>query len=319
MCWTTAQIAAMSTVTGHPITVAAERSGLSQDVLRVWERRYGAVRPSRGPGGQRVYSDADVARLRLLHAVTRAGRSISSVAGLATSELERLAAEDAAAREPESGTAPQPEMKRVVDECVGLARGLATHELDIELRRALARYGLVAFLDGVAAPLLRRLGDEWHSGQLSPAQEHHATSVLQDVILETVRRFTPGANAPRIVVSTLPGERHALGAAMVAATAAAEGWRVTYLGADLPVDDIALAAQSAAADVLALSIVYVEERRRTARELDRLRSVVAAKIDIVLGGAGASVIDVPQGVMAYGSVEQLRAALQTGKRQRASF
>lgn len=309
MCWTGGQIQAMTTVIGHPITVAAERSGLSQDVLRVWERRYGAVRPGRGPGGQRVYTDADVARLRLLHAVTRAGRSISSVASLATSELERLAAEDAAAREPEPETGAQPDVKLVVDQCLELARALATHELDVELRRALARFGLVAFLDGVAAPLLRRLGDEWHRGQLSPAQEHHATSVLQDVILETVRRFAPSANAPRIVVSTLPGERHALGAAMVAATAAAEGWRVTYLGADLPVDDIALAAQRAAANVLALSIVYVDERRSTARELDRLRSVVAAEVDILVGGAGVSVIDLPQGVTVYGSVEALRTAL----------
>lgn len=302
----------MISVTGHPITVAAERSGLSQDVLRVWERRYGAVRPDRGPGGQRVYSDADVARLRLLHAVTRAGRSISSVARLATSELEQLAAEDAAAREPEPETAAQPDVKRVVDQCLDLARALATHELDVELRRALARFGLVAFLDDVAAPLLRRLGDEWHSGRLSPAQEHHATSVLQDVILETVRRFTPSADAPRIVISTLPGERHALGAAMVAATAAGEGWRVTYLGADLPVDDIALAARSAAANVLALSVVYVDERRSTARELDRLRNVVAAEVDILVGGAGVSVIDLPQGVTAYRSLAELRAALHVG-------
>src|SRR5688572_6902518 len=82
----------------HPIAVVSERTGLSQDVLRVWERRYQAVEPTRGPGGHRTYSDADIARLRLLHVVTSAGRSIGQVARLSTEELSRLAQEDAIAR-----------------------------------------------------------------------------------------------------------------------------------------------------------------------------------------------------------------------------
>ena len=75
-----------------PLPSASERTGLSQDLLRVWERRYQAVEPTRGPGGHRTYSDADIARLRLLHAVTAAGRSIGQVARLSTSELTRMAA-----------------------------------------------------------------------------------------------------------------------------------------------------------------------------------------------------------------------------------
>src|SRR6476661_3084343 len=83
----------------HPIAVVAERTGLSQDVLRVWERRYGVVTPKRGPGGQRLYSDADVERLALLHAATRAGRGIGQVAGLTTHAIAALVDEDSAARE----------------------------------------------------------------------------------------------------------------------------------------------------------------------------------------------------------------------------
>lgn len=83
----------------HPIAVVSERTGLSQDVLRVWERRYGAVQPERGPGGQRVYSDADIERLGLLQAATRAGRSISQVVRLTTDEIAALVGEDIAARE----------------------------------------------------------------------------------------------------------------------------------------------------------------------------------------------------------------------------
>src|SRR4051794_32783934 len=83
----------------HPIAVVAERTGLSQDVLRVWERRYGAVHPVRSPSGQRLYRDADVERLRLLNAATQAGRSIRHVAALSTEAISQLVNEDAAARE----------------------------------------------------------------------------------------------------------------------------------------------------------------------------------------------------------------------------
>ena len=83
----------------HPIAVVTERTGLSQDLLRVWERRYRAVSPTRGPGGQRLYSDADIERLVLLHAATRAGRSISRVANLANEALSAMVDEDVAARE----------------------------------------------------------------------------------------------------------------------------------------------------------------------------------------------------------------------------
>src|SRR5919206_4189304 len=85
-------------VARHPIGVVAERTGLSPDLLRVWERRYRAVEPSRSGDGQRAYSDADIERLRLLRLATTAGRSIGQVARLATEELARLVGEDEAAR-----------------------------------------------------------------------------------------------------------------------------------------------------------------------------------------------------------------------------
>jgi DNA-binding transcriptional MerR regulator len=83
----------------HPIAVVAERTGLSQDVLRVWERRYAVVRPRRGSDGKRLYSDADVERLGLLHAATRAGRNVSAVARLSTDAIAALVEEDTSARE----------------------------------------------------------------------------------------------------------------------------------------------------------------------------------------------------------------------------
>ena len=172
----------------HPIAVAAERTGLSQDVLRIWERRYGVVEPGRGPGGQRLYADADIERLALLHAATSAGRSIGQVARLSTEALSALVDEDIAARERRTApAAATPSSADVVNESLALARSLDAAGLDELLRRTAATMGVSAFLESVAAPVLRRLGDEWHAGRLTPAHEHLVSSLLHDMVTQTVR------------------------------------------------------------------------------------------------------------------------------------
>src|SRR5687767_4013223 len=140
-------------VARHPIGVVAERTGLSPDVLRVWERRYRAVEPSRAADGQRAYSDADVERLRLLRLSTQAGRSIGQVARLATEELTRLVREDEdAARQRVSrlgeraGPAPATED---VERALDLARAVDAPGLESFLRRSAAAYGVPVFLDGL--------------------------------------------------------------------------------------------------------------------------------------------------------------------------
>lgn len=272
----------------HPIAVVADRTGLSQDVLRVWERRYGAVTPERGPGGQRVYTDADIERLGLLSAATRAGRSISQVARLPTDEVAALVGEDLAARE---RLAPPPfavpDAGDMVDAALALVRSLDPTQLDQALRRTAARVGATVFLESVAAPLLRRVGDEWHAGRLTPAQEHLASGVVQGIIAETMRAFAEHPGGPSVLVTTPSGDRHAIGAALVGAAAAIEGWNVIYLGADLPAADIAEAAKSSGVSVVAMSIVYVEDRGRVLRELRTLKDRLPAGVTLLAGGAGA--------------------------------
>lgn len=275
----------------HPIAVVADRTGLSQDVLRVWERRYGAVTPARGPGGQRVYTDADIERLGLLSAATRAGRSISHVARLSTGEIAALVGEDLAARERlNPPPAPVPDAGDVVEAALVLVRSLDATQLDQALRRTAARVGATVFLESVAAPLLRRVGDEWHAGRLTPAQEHLASGVVHGIIVETMRAFAEEPGAPSVLVTTPAGDRHAIGAALVGAAAAVEGWNVIYLGADLPAADIAGAAESSGVRVVALSVVYVEDRGRVLRELRTLKERLPAGVTLLVGGAGARVL-----------------------------
>jgi DNA-binding transcriptional MerR regulator/methylmalonyl-CoA mutase cobalamin-binding subunit len=297
----------------HPIAVVAERTGLSQDVLRVWERRYSAVEPHRGTGGQRVYSDADIARLTMLNAVTRAGRSIGQVASLPDAALAALLEEDGAAREqrvalPDASLAT----RRTVETALVHARALDTAALHEILTRAAATHGISNFLELVAVPLLRRLGDEWHSGRLAPAQEHVATAVIHDIIVDTMRGFAQRSGAPRIVVATPVGERHAIGAALVGAAAAVHGWNVLYFGGDLPANEIAEAARVSRAQVVAVSIVFVQHREHLLDEMRTLRAEIPDGVVLIAGGAGAGSIRTELtalGIRVETSVPGLLAAL----------
>lgn len=271
----------------HPIAVVSARTGLSPDVLRVWERRYEAVTPTRARDGQRYYTDADVERLRLLRRATEAGRSIGKVAGLPTRALAKLVAGDESAREAAGPVPRDARGDEIVAASLEQVRALDAAALDTGLRRAMALLGVAGFLEAVAS-LQQQVGREWHAGRLNPAQEHMATAVVQHVVMAAMQELSHGNGAPRIVVATPAQERHAIGAALAGATAAAEGWSVTYLGADLPAADIAASALAANARVVALSIVYVSDRAGLLRELRALREALPAEVTVVAGGSGAA-------------------------------
>jgi DNA-binding transcriptional MerR regulator/methylmalonyl-CoA mutase cobalamin-binding subunit len=276
------------TTARHPIAVVAERTGLSQDLLRVWERRYGAVAPTRGQGGQRLYSDADIERLALLHAATRAGRTISRVAGLTNEALSELVHEDLAARERRTPSpAASGETRDLVGEALFLVRALDFAALDDTLRRAAAVMGVAAFIESVAAPLLRRVGNEWHAGRLPMAHEHMVSSLVHDIAAERMRALGRREGAPLMIVGTLSGERHAIGAVLAGAAAAVEGWNVLHLGADLPAAAIAQAARSADARVVAVSVVHVKDRDALLEEMRTLRAALPDTVGLVAGGGGA--------------------------------
>jgi MerR family transcriptional regulator, light-induced transcriptional regulator len=273
----------------HPIAVVAQRTGLSQDVLRVWERRYEAVTPARSESGVRLYSDDDIERLILLRAATRGGRGIGQVAKLSTRALETIVAEDEAAREKKGaviGATPEP--GDVVGASLALARVLDSPALDDVLRRAAVIMGMPVFLETVAAPLLRKVGEEWHAGRLSPAHEHLVTSSLHEIIVGMMRAFAHRPGAPTVLVTTSAGERHVIGAALVGAAAALEGWNVLYLGANLPASEIADAAKSTGVRVVAVSIIYVESASRVRDEMRALREQLPDDVPLIAGGAGAT-------------------------------
>lgn len=267
--------------------LVSERTGLSPDVLRAWERRYRVVTPGRSPGGQRWYSEADVARLRLLARAVEAGRNIASVASLGSEALVRLVRDEEAsvlARQTPYALAAQPHLA----EALGAVESLDGIALEHALRQATLRLSMDELLDGVVAPLVRTTGDRWHAGTLTPAHEHLATSAVRRLLGWLCDQYAPAPSAPSLLVTTPAGQWHELGAALAAATAASMGWRVVYLGSNLPAAVIADAAVRCGARAVALSVVFPEDDPLLDGELRALRAALADAVPIVVGGAAAA-------------------------------
>jgi len=302
----------------HPIGVVAERTGLSTHVLRVWERRYGVVRPCRSEAGQRLYSDADLERLNLLRRAVGFGRSIGRIALLSGEDLVALVAEDEAARVSMPSNrgrglsdARLPEEFR--EQALKDVLQLDDPALASTLRRAAVALGVPVFLEQVAAPLLREIGERWHGGRASMAQEHLATVVMRRILgwLAEVSPVPPGA--PLLVVSTPAGERHEIGALLVVASAAVEGWRVTYLGPDLPALEIAGVVAATGARAVASSVIFAADRSRLEYELLTLRAALPPDVPLFVGGGGLGPLDRilrEPGVQAIADLSTFRDALR---------
>lgn len=266
--------------------IVTRRTGLSPAVLRMWERRYGVVEPTRSPKGRRLYSDSDVERLRLLARATQGGRSIGQVAALSEDALAELVRRDAVEERARSSVGITIPARRMVEDALAAIERLEAASLEAMLGRAMLVLPANAFLDDVVAPLLQQIGERWREGTLRPVHGQLATAVLRRA-LDRFREASAPSNAPELVVATPAGQMHEFGALLVAATAAAEAWAVTYLGPDLPAEDIADAVRVTGARALALSIVHPSGDRALAHELRTLASRLPRATLLLAGGAAA--------------------------------
>lgn len=320
-----------SVASRHPIGVVSRRTGLKRELIRAWERRYAAVEPERTDTNRRLYSDLDVERLALLREVTGLGHNIGQVADLPNRELEELLAQEhqpltsvatgrpagqADPAEPgpsAAGDANDPVARDTVardtvarDPVAGdpreVARGLVTAALDavrrldgrkleaIFERGSLALSGL-GVVGHVISPLMHEVGKLWADGVLRPVHEHLATAVARAYVSTLLRNFRPTENAPSMVATTPSGQHHELGALVAAVAAAAQGWQVTYLGPDLPAEEIAAAAHARDARVVALSLLYPADDPKLPEELRRLARLLPDDTALVVGGAGSDAYD----------------------------
>ncbi len=274
----------------HPMRVVTRRTGLSPDVVRVWERRYQVVEPARSDGGQRLYSDTDIERLTLLRKATELGRNIGQIASLDLDALASLVSKDLAAQAPEvslAGVDTTPAPEPYLHRALAAAEQLDARALDDTLCQALLSLPATVLMEQVVAPLLTIVGARWHQGQLRPSHEHLTSVAARRILGAIIGEAAAPRTAPGIVVTTPAGQIHELGALLVAATAALEGWRVIYLGPDLPAEDIAATAEQTEPRLIALSVVYPLDDPGVHAQLRQLRGAIDPGVDIVLGGSGA--------------------------------
>jgi len=247
----------------------SRRSGVSPELLRAWERRYGLLQPARSAGGLRLYSPDDLARVQAMQQHLADGYAAAEAAGLAT-QTTRLGDNEIATPSARGE----------------LAAALASFDdgsVHAVFDTLLARLSIDALLRDVIVPYLHELGERWERGEVSIAQEHFASTLLRGRLLGLARGWGRGIG-PVAVLACAPGEQHDLGLLAFGIALRARGWRIIYLGTDTPITSVADAARSCSPAAVVVSAVNPRIFRRHAEELQQL----ALDTRLCLGGAGAA-------------------------------
>lgn len=287
------------------LTIAAvERElGLSKDVLRVWERRYGFPVPSRSATGERLYPIEQVLRLRLVKRLMDQGFRPGRLLKHTLEELENLATQD-------TGAAPVPPGDaQGLAELLGLVRTHDATGLLQTLQKRLAQGGLEHFVLDTIAPMSTQVGHEWARGGIEVFEEHLFTEVAARLMRQAIATVPPGAG-PTVLLTTVADEPHGLGLLMVESLLALRGARSVSLGTQTPLLDIARAAQAHRADVVALSFSAAFNPRRIPALLQQLRAALASPMQLWAGGAAVSRVPAIEGVQLLGSLQEAVSALQ---------
>ena len=289
----------------YTIKEAARRAGLSTDVTRAWERRYGVVTPTRTATGYRVYDEAAIARLRAMRRLIDDGWT-ASVAALAVrdrSTEELLAADQPAVRRPPRRATPGADIS---GKFVHAAADLDAAGVERALDEAFAAGTYEAIVDRLLMPALRDLGEAWQDGRIDVAGEHMASHAMLRRLGASYQAAARPAAAGTVVVGLPPGARHELGALAFCVGARRAGIPVVYLGGDLPVADWLHAATRDGVRAAVIGIVTAADREPAMR-VARALVDTAPSLQIFFGGVGAEglatafagrAVELPAGIVA---------------------
>ena len=245
----------------------ARRVGVSPELLRAWERRYGLLQPFRSSGGFRLYTTDDAER------VTRMRRALD--AGLSAAEAARTALEET---RPASGLLEEAAARLVV----------ATRDFDeagahAVLDEILDSFGVEVVLRDVILPALEQVGDDWQRGSIDISQEHFVSNLIRGRLLALARLWGRGGG-PLALLACAPGEQHDITLLAFGLVLRSHGWRILYLGADTPIETVARAANTTAPTLAVVSAFDAGLLEAHVAALRRL----AKTTPLVLAGPGAS-------------------------------
>ena len=284
-------------------TIAAvERDvGLSKDVLRVWERRYGFPVPNRDPHGERLYPAAQVLRLRLIKRLMDLGHRPGRLMSTSAEELEALAAGSHGVKAADAGS-------HELDKLFALVRHHDAAAYLQAMQQRLARHGLRQFVLDTVAPLTVQIGFAWQQGRLQVFEEHLFTELTARVLRQAIATV-PGGSEPRVLLTTLPKEPHEMGLLMVEAVLSLEGAQCISLGTQMPLMEIVDAVAAHQVDVVALSFSAAFPARQTRALLEQLRAALPGPAELWAGGAGVRKLAAPDGVTCMASLDSAIAAV----------
>lgn len=287
----------------YRIGTVARLTGISSYALRAWERRYAVVKPDRSAGGDRLYSDADVARLKLIGELLEEGHSIGQIARLPTAELERIRH----AHKPREPGPLKPFVRTApADTRAAFLRAITRLDL-LEAEQVLS-----AALEGrapreavfeVLAPLVAEIAARARSGELYASARSLANQAVRGIAGTVLRQARPGADAPAVAVAAAAGEGSELEGVLATLLAAANRRRVVLLGADLPPAEVARAVEVSGAVAVIVAVESAEALAPGAL-VEVLRAAIPERVALLAAGAGARGKP-PAGVSAAASLEAL--------------
>jgi DNA-binding transcriptional MerR regulator len=245
----------------------SRRVGVNPELLRAWESRYGLMRPLRSPGGFRLYTAADAAR------VERMRRGLDE--GLSAAEAARAAIED---ERPSDGL-----LEDAAARLLAAVRRFDEAAAHAVLDEALVAFGLEPVVRGVVLPTLKQVGDGWERGEIDVSHEHFASNLIRGRLL-ALARFWGRGTGPLALLACAPGETHDMTLLAFALVLRSHSWRILFLGADTPIATLAQAAETTRPELVVVSSFDAGLLEARAAELGRL----GRTFQLALAGPGAS-------------------------------
>ena len=260
------------------ISAVERETGLSKDVLRMWERRYGYPKPGRDENGERQYALTEITKLRSIKRLMDVGMRPGKIIALSQAELNAMA--DARAGDRRDAITPALE-----HDVLTMLKMHDVTGLQHTLANLLMRQGLQSFVLETITPLNQAVGEAWMRGELQVFEEHLYTEQVNVALRAAINAFPRAQGAqPRVLLTTFPNEQHGVGLLMVEALLVPEGAQCVSLGTQTPIEDIRRAVIAHKAHILALSFSGAFPLRAAVDGLDALRSQLPSHVTIWAGG-----------------------------------
>jgi len=283
----------------YSISVVERDTGISRDTLRVWERRYGYPQPERNDKGERIYPEMQLRYLQRIRRLLDQGMRPGKIFAMSEQEINQL---EQSLHSPEVNL----ESAGIVGDLLERLLTGQQAELIDELNAAYKYYGMEAFILRVVVPLLQAVGNEWAMGQLKIYHEHILTQSLIRLMSVEIDKLQITAKKPLVMLTTLPGEQHAMGLYMMAGMLSHHGLSAIQAGVEMPMDQINDAATALQVDIVGLTFSSAYQYSSIRSHLTELRALLPEDIEIWAGGEGVRRLrKLPHGIQKFTDLEQL--------------